>query len=333
MLLRAKSFAYAEEGVSRQAEQNLSFASTNSRKPQQRLAILRLLGLILTLAGWHSAVHRRERLPRPALPPHELMPVLNQTTEQVRAAGRLALDFAQHGAKAWKKGDASFVTEADVAVDSFLKQRLPGFLDGSGWLSEESVDNPDRLNRNAVWVVDPIDGTRSFMEGVPVWVISVALVVDGAPVLAVIHNPSHDEMFTSLQGQGAFLNGSSLRAMDKNTLEGASVCGPSAMTSYLKTHGAQPAGYIQALAYRLSGVAAGRFHAALSRGNAKDWDIAAADLILRESGAVLTGFDGRQPLYNQPVPMHPPLVASSLPLLPSLRGALADIPYPLTQKR
>jgi myo-inositol-1(or 4)-monophosphatase len=265
-------------------------------------------------------------LPQSLVPAETLTVLMGQTMVHVRAAGALALDFANRGAKAWTKHDASFVTEADLAVDAFLNDKLSPLLPGAGWLSEESTDNPERLKCRAVWVVDPIDGTRSFMDAVPVWVISVALVVDGAPVLAVVYNPSRDEMFESLEGQGARLNGNMLQARPHSTLQNATVCGPSALISILKSHGATGVEWIHALAYRFSCVAAGRMNAAVSRGNAKDWDIAAADLLLRESGAILTDFFGKQPVYNLEQPIHPPLMAAGLQLCAPLGAVLSAIP-------
>lgn len=262
------------------------------------------------------------------LPPSALEELLPRVEETVRQAGALALDWAARGARRWTKNDASFVTEADIAVDRFLHEHLRALLPEAAWLSEETADTPERLDARTVWVVDPIDGTRAFMEGDPVWVIAVALVRQGRPVLGVIYNPTRDEMFSAQEGRGARLNGAALQAQSRESLQGASMSGPRPMMEELLGEGVARSPWIYALAYRLVNVADNRLDAALSKGNAKDWDIAAADLILHEAGAHLTGIDGATPLYNQPLPVHGPLIAASEPLLGILRLKLASHAMP-----
>ncbi|MCZ0736093.1 inositol monophosphatase family protein, partial [Phreatobacter sp. AB_2022a] len=101
-------------------------------------------------------------------------------------AGRMALDYARRGVKTWTKGHSSPVTEADIAIDRFLKERLGAARPDFGWLSEETADDPARLARREVFIVDPIDGTRAFAGGLPDWTISIAVVRDGRPVAAAL---------------------------------------------------------------------------------------------------------------------------------------------------
>lgn len=245
----------------------------------------------------------------------------------LREAGEIALGFYRRGARQWLKNDTSPVTEADIAVDTFLKTHLPPLLDGSGWLSEETADSTERLDRRHVWIVDPIDGTRSFASGHTDWVISVALVEDGYPVLAGLFNPVRAEMFAARRHGGATLNGAVLAARDTRRLEGAVVCGPKAATRNLAAVGLVEGPWVHALAYRFALVAAGRLDAALSRGRAKDWDIAAADLLLTEAGGHLSDLDGVRPVYNRPAIVHPPLMASGRNLQAALL-AVADKAFP-----
>jgi myo-inositol-1(or 4)-monophosphatase len=246
----------------------------------------------------------------------------------MREAGSIALDFARDGAQRWTKGDASIVTEADIAVDRFLHEHLGALNPDIGWLSEETTDTPERLAHERVWVVDPIDGTRAFVEGVPVWVISVALVERGRPVLGMIFNPTRDEMFEAIVGEGARMNGEVLSATAQTSINGANVIGPRTMMEGLEGLGAcvgiARAPYVYALAYRIASVAAGRVDAALASTRAKDWDIAAADLILHEAGGELLEFDGTKPVYNRPSPVHQPLIAAPEVLNAALRAALTD---------
>src|SRR6478736_4328424 len=109
--------------------------------------------------------------------------------------------------KSWTKAGSSPVCDADVAVDSLLRERLSAEGNGVAWLSEESADDPARLAARYVWVVDPIDGTRAYLAGLPDWAVSAALVDAGRPVVAALYAPVTDELFLSIAGTGATLNG------------------------------------------------------------------------------------------------------------------------------
>src|SRR5580693_10479262 len=104
--------------------------------------------------------------------------------------------------KNWTKGESSPVSEADIAVDRLLYERLIGAGSGFGWLSEESVDDPARLAARFVWIVDPIDGTRAYIAGLPEWVVSAALVDNGRPVAACLFAAVSDEFFSAIAGGG-----------------------------------------------------------------------------------------------------------------------------------
>src|SRR3954468_19660942 len=125
-----------------------------------------------------------------------LMPAV---VEIAREAGGIARRYFRRGektsARIWSKHGGSPVTEADVAVDSFLKVELSAALPESGWLFEETTDEPSRLASRRVWIVDPIDGTRAFLSGHPDWSIAIALLVDGEPVLGAGHAPAHGLLY------------------------------------------------------------------------------------------------------------------------------------------
>ena len=134
-----------------------------------------------------------------------LMPAVR---EAAREAGRIACRYFERGAKTtariWSKHGGSPVTEADVAVDSFLKVELSAALPAAAWLSEETADDPARLDARRVWIVDPIDGTRAFLSGHPDWCVAIALLIDGEPVLGVIAAPAHDTLYEGCRGGGAY---------------------------------------------------------------------------------------------------------------------------------
>ena len=132
--------------------------------------------------------------------------------EHVREAGKLALSMFQTPIKSWTKAGSSPVCDADVAVDSFLRQRLSTEGNGVAWLSEESADDPARLAARYVWVVDPIDGTRAYLAGLPDWTISAALVDNGRPVAACLYAPVTEEFFVAIADKGAKCNGVTIAA-------------------------------------------------------------------------------------------------------------------------
>jgi myo-inositol-1(or 4)-monophosphatase len=230
----------------------------------------------------------------------------------VRDAGALALTTFQGALKHWTKGQQnSPVSEADLAVDVLLKDRL--CTPDVAWLSEETEDDPARLDARRVWVVDPIDGTRAYIAGLPDWVISVALVEGGRPTVAALFAPVTGELFMAIAGGGATHNGAPISVSPGATLAGARIAGPKRAMEDLAKH--EPSLVVQpripSLALRLARVAQGTFDAAYAGGNSHDWDLAAADLLVHEAGGILTTLAGEAAVYNRPEPVHGPLVASS----------------------
>ncbi len=247
----------------------------------------------------------------PAVSAAERTGQAEQLAAAVREAGELALRKFRAPLKSWTKSNASPVCEADIAVNELLKDRLPGAAQGFGWLSEETEDDPRRLQARRLWIVDPIDGTRAYIGGRPDWSISVALVEQGRPVIAAIFAPFDNEMFLATAGAGATLNGSPI-ATSTGALEGARVAGPAGYLKWLQavepSFVAQPK--VHSLALRFARVAHGAIDAALASGNSHDWDLAAADLLVHEADGALTSFTGQLLTYNQANPVHAPLVAA-----------------------
>ena len=145
-----------------------------------------------------------------------------------RAAGEIARKFYGTDFQRWAKDGGSPVTEADLAVDAYLKEKLLAARPFYGWLSEESIDNADRLAAARVFVVDPIDGTVAFVKHRPHFTICAAVVEAGRPLDAVVYNPISEECFTARRGGGAFLNGNAIHVADRATLAGARMLGPKA---------------------------------------------------------------------------------------------------------
>jgi myo-inositol-1(or 4)-monophosphatase len=246
---------------------------------------------------------------------------LDLALDATRAAGAIAMRHFRTAHDRWEKGPGQVVTEADIAIDRFLKERLLGARPGDGWLSEETEDDPARLAKRRVWIVDPIDGTRSFAEGVPEFAVSVALVEDGAPVLGLVLNPATDELFIAARGRGATLNGAPLRATARAGLEGARIVA-SRFESRRRGFGellpSVELTTIGSLAYKLALVASGRFDGYLSWRRSHDWDIAGAAALLAEAGAALTDADGGAIAFNRERPVQEGLLAGG----PAVHGAL-----------
>jgi myo-inositol-1(or 4)-monophosphatase len=230
----------------------------------------------------------------------------------VREAGLLALSMFGAPIKNWTKGESSPVSEADIAVDRLLHGRLSDAASGFGWLSEESVDDPARLAARYVWIVDPIDGTRAYLAGLPDWAVSAALVENGRPIAACLYAPVTEEFFVATVEQGATCNGAPIAATRGASLEAVRIAGPKSILQRLAAVAppftAMPR--IPSLALRLARVAQGACDAAIAGINSHDWDLAAADLLVHESGGVLTAIGGAAVTYNRPVPRHGMLVAA-----------------------
>ncbi|MGE3149913.1 MAG: 3'(2'),5'-bisphosphate nucleotidase CysQ [Pseudorhodoplanes sp.] len=228
----------------------------------------------------------------------------------LRDAGQLALGRFRGTVKSWTKDHSSPVSEVDIAVNEFLHAHLD--RSDTGWLSEESQDDPVRLKQSRVWVVDPIDGTRGYLAGLPDWSVSVALVEAGRPVLAGLYAPVADQMYIARRGGGATVNGLPIRVQDGDTLAGARIAGPRDYVDRVSrtANGIVTMPKVHSLALRLARVAHGQLEAAFASTQARDWDLAAADLLVHEAGGLLTTVAGENLRYNQPVPVHGALVAA-----------------------
>ena len=214
-------------------------------------------------------------------------------------AGQMALARWRTDFRRWEKTPGSPVCEVDLDVDRMLRARLEGLLPDAGWLSEETVDNTDRLAREAVWVVDPIDGTRDYIRGREGWAVSVALVRNGEVVLGVLDAPARRERWTATRGQGAWRNGVALHAGTRSALSGARVPTDALpKIDRLLTIVHKP----NSIALRMAMVAADEADlvATLRWGN--EWDIAAAAVIAGEAGAGVSDALGGPLRYNKPDP-------------------------------
>ena len=253
-------------------------------------------------------------------------------------AGKIAARHFKRSVKVWDKGDGQGpVTEADLEVNDYLQATLSAARPDYGWLSEESDPLADlsRVAKPLTFVVDPIDGTRSFIDGQPGFAHALAVVRDGLPVAAVVHLPILDLTYAAQLGGGATLNGVTIAASQPADATGAKVLAarpafepgfwPGGMPP-IKRH------FRPSLAWRLSLVAEGRFDAMLTLRDAWDWDIASAALIATEAGALVTDRFGGPLRFNSEMARSPGVVAAGRGLHGTLMGGLtgsgADVPVP-----
>ena len=217
----------------------------------------------------------------------------------VRQAGRLAMAHWPghgHAPQVWDKSPDNPVSEADLAIDAYLKDELGALVPSAGWLSEETADHPDRLDRSLCWVVDPIDGTRDFVRGNTGWCVSVALVSAGRALIGVLDAPARDEFWVATAGRGAMRNGQPLHASTRGELPGARVPADSLpkidrdLTMVDKPN---------SIALRIAMVAANEADLLATLRWGYEWDIAAACLIAREAGAAVSDAFGAAFDFNK----------------------------------
>ncbi|MGC1586970.1 MAG: 3'(2'),5'-bisphosphate nucleotidase CysQ [Rhodomicrobium sp.] len=221
--------------------------------------------------------------------------------ETAREAASLALSFRNRPLFRERKADGTIVSEADLEVDRLLAARLGNARPGYGWLSEESAEHATRLAARRVWVLDPIDGTRDFLQGGDGWTVALCLIEDGSPVLSAVVNPVRGEFFEARAGAGAFLNGHRIHVSKQKELSGARIAVPANPlakgTWRAPWPGAIPVGANSRI-YRLALVASGRVDASFALNPKWEWDIAAGALLISEAGGTVTAFSGAPLTFN-----------------------------------
>ena len=247
-------------------------------------------------------------------------------SQAMSEAGREALRLAAAGFETFTKPDQSPVTSADLAVNQILHDRLSTAFPEDGWLSEETVDNEDRLSRKRVWIVDPIDGTRSFVRGLPEFCLSVALVENGVPTVAAIFNPATGEFFSAIRGRGVQVE----RLLDSTQPAFTSPERPVALVNPWelrvgRLEGLQPHLHcrpIGSIAYALALVASGQADAVVTLAGGNEWDVAAGVLLVEESGGRATTAAGHPVTFNRADPRLPGTLAIAAALPTSARTHL-----------
>ncbi len=229
--------------------------------------------------------------------PDSLSNQLAAVVEVAADAGRLAADWFDRDYRRWEKAPGNPVCEIDLSVDAFIRPRLMEIDPDAGWLSEETADDPARLARRRLWVVDPIDGTRDYIRGRTGWAVSIALIEGGRPLIGVLDAPLRAERWQAVAGGGAYLNDTPIKVSARDVLAGARV----------------PADHLprvdrdlvavtkpNSIALRMAMVAAGEADLVASVRWGNEWDVAAAALIVAEAGGVVSDALGQPLIFNQP---------------------------------
>jgi myo-inositol-1(or 4)-monophosphatase len=252
--------------------------------------------------------------------------------EAAEEAARVALGYWGKKIRTTHKPDGTVVSEADLAVDAAISERLKAARPDYGWLSEESGEHERRLGRRRVWTVDPIDGTRAFLQKRDDWTVAAALIDDHAPVLAVVINPVRSEVFHAKRGEGAFLNGKRIAVNGGAKLEGARIIASNGVLKrpiWPEPWPRLTPAFANSLAYRLALVANGRIDAAFALTAKSEWDIAPGALLVAEAGGVAVSARGHPLRFNTPAAKVDGFLAAGADLLQilarRLQGALARL--------
>jgi len=227
---------------------------------------------------------------------------LKVAQESAEAAGKTILKYYEGDYHVEQKSRNNPVTTADYEADTLLKDQLKKAFPEYGWLSEESKDQPERLEKDMVWVVDPLDGTKEFIYGIPEFVVSIGLVRNSEPVLGVLYNPVQGEMYAAAKGGGAFLNGDKISVSQTRKLSDARLL--VSRTESKNGHVNKFADHIRAfkptgsVAYKLGLAAAARGDVFVSVYSKNEWDVCAGHLIVQEAGGTMSDIYGNEIRYN-----------------------------------
>jgi len=253
---------------------------------------------------------------------------LQRIREALDEAARVLSDFTPGAVEHRMKAGDDPVTEADLAVNAVLLKQL--VRDGEGWLSEETVDEASRLECERVWVVDPLDGTREFVAGIPEWCVSIALVEQGRPVLGGTLNPVTGQQIIGGEGLGVFLNNEPCRARDVTSLDGTEILASRSECKRGEWERFSEAPFrvrpMGSVAYKMSLVAAGLADATWTLVPKHEWDVAAGTALVTAAGGAVWTPDGAEPQFNRPKPKFEGLLAAPAGLVGSIRAFLGQPP-------
>ncbi len=255
---------------------------------------------------------------------------LRVAEEAARAAGTIVRDFYERGVAVGYKDSArdNPVTAADTQADACIHERIRREFPDDGWLSEETKDSDERLRRQRVWIVDPLDGTKEFVQHIPELCVCIGLVDAGAPVLGVSFNPITDELFAGARGRGLTLNGQRAQTSATADLSQARILASRSEDQRGEWDPFKPHVRVEltgSVAFKLALIAAGRADGTFSLTPKHEWDICSGAALIEAGGGRITDCDGAPLQFNRPRPLLPGLIASNAALYEPLRGLIASV--------
>jgi myo-inositol-1(or 4)-monophosphatase len=223
------------------------------------------------------------------------------------------------------------VTAADQEADACIKEMVRGAFPDDGWLSEETRDSRQRLDRSRVWIVDPLDGTKEFIQHIPELCVCIALVEHGAPVVGVEFNPITDELFAAARGGGLQVNGRPARTSDVAEVAAARILVSRSEDKRGEWDVFKPRVRVEltgSVAFKLALIAAGRGDGTFSLTPKHEWDICAGAALLLEGGGRITDCYGQPLRFNQERPLLPGIIATNARLFDGIRALIQELAPP-----
>lgn len=255
--------------------------------------------------------------------PHEL----SVAEDAARAAGAIIREYYDGKIEVREKSHDNPVTEADLRANEAIRSRIQAAFPGDGWLSEETADSRERLSKRRAWIIDPLDGTKEFIQHIPELCVCIALVEDGRPIVGVEYNPIRDEMFTAARGHGLRLNGAPAWVSTVATLADARVLASRSEDKRGEWDPYKPLMRVTltgSVAYKLALIAAGRADATFSLTPKNEWDVCAGTMLIEEGGGRMTDSSGNPLRFNRADPLLPGIIASNAALFDPIRTLLAS---------
>jgi myo-inositol-1(or 4)-monophosphatase len=248
-----------------------------------------------------------------------------------REAGAIIRRYYESGVRVAEKGPDNPVTKADLEANACIRALVSEAFPADGWLSEETADSTERLGRRRVWVVDPLDGTKEFIQHIPEFCVCVALVEDGRPIVAAEYNPAADRLYSAVRGGGTTVNGTPARVSTTARVPDAVVLASRSEDKRGEWDPFKSRVHVQltgSVAFKLAELATGAGDSTFTLTPKNEWDICAGALLVEEAGGRVTDLEGKPLVFNQPSPLRPGMIASNGVLHDGLLRLIAEVGPP-----
>jgi myo-inositol-1(or 4)-monophosphatase len=245
-----------------------------------------------------------------------------------REAGAIVRRYYESGVKVAEKGPDDPVTRADLEANARIHDLISAAFPDDGWLSEETADSRERLRRRRVWVVDPLDGTKEFIQHIPEFCICIALVEARRPIVAVEYNPAADRLYAAVRGEGTTVNGARARVSTTARVADAAVLASRSEDKRGEWDPFKGRVHVRltgSVAFKLAELSTGAGDATFTLTPKNEWDICAGTLLVEEAGGRVTGLDGAPLDFNQATTLRPGMIASNGILHDGLIALIAEV--------